>query len=73
MIDTPSFKELINSFNQFYRFSGLKAKIEKCEVADIGFLKRVTEAVFGLKYVDLSNDIIKMLGIYFSYKKKVKM
>ena len=38
--DTPSVKELINSFNQSYHFSGLKAKIEKCEVVGIGFLKR---------------------------------
>ena len=29
--DSPSVKELVNSFNQFYYFSGLKASIEKCE------------------------------------------
>ena len=38
----PSVKELINSFNQFYHFSGLKTNIEKCEIADIGSLKGVT-------------------------------
>ena len=38
-------KELINSFNQFYHFSGLKANIGKCEIAGIGSLKGVTEAV----------------------------
>ena len=37
--DIPSVKELINSFNQFYHFSGLKANIEKCEIAGIGSLK----------------------------------
>ena len=59
-------KELINSFNQFYHFSGLKANIEKCEIAGIGYLKGVTDAVCGLKCVDLSNDTIKILGIHFS-------
>ena len=69
--DILSVKELINSFNQFYHFSGLKANIGKCEIACIGFLKGVTEAVCGLKSVDLSNDTIKILGIHFSYSKKV--
>ena len=67
--DILSLKELINSFNQFYHFSGLKANIGKCEIAGIGSLKGVTEAVCGLKSVDLSNDTIKILGIHFSYNK----
>ena len=71
--DILSVKELINSFNQFYHFSGLKANIGKCEIAGIGSLKGVTEAVCGLKSVDLSNDTIKILGIHFSYNKKVQM
>ena len=72
--DILSVKELINSFNQFYHFSGLKANIGKCEMAGIGFLKGVTEAVGGLKSVDLSNDTIrKILGIHFSYNKNVQM
>ena len=66
-------KELINSFNQFHHFSGLKVNIGKCEIAGIGSLKRVTEAVCGLKFTDLSNDTIKILGIHLSYKKKVQM
>ena len=66
-------KELINSFNQFYHFSGLKVNIGKCEIAGIGSLKVVTEAVCGLKSADLSNDTIKILGIHLSYKKKVQM
>ena len=68
-----SVKELINSFNQFYYFSGLKANIEKCEIAGIGSLKGVTEAVCGLKCVDLLNNTIKILGIHFSYNKNVQM
>ena len=71
--DIPSVKELINSFNQFYHFSGLKANIEKCEIAGIGSLKEYAEAVCVLKCVDLSNDTIKILRIHFSYNKKVQM
>ena len=65
--------QLKNSFNQFYHFSGLKANIGKCEIAGIGSLKGVTEAVCGLRSADLSNDTIKILGIHFSYNKKVQM
>ena len=54
--DILSVKEPIN---QFYHFYGLKANIGKCEIAGIGFLKGVTEAVCGLNSVDLSNDTIK--------------
>ena len=39
--DILSVKELINSFNQFYHFSGLKANIGKCEIAGIGSMKGV--------------------------------
>ena len=67
--DILSVKELINSFNQFYYFSGLKANIENFEIASTGSLKGVTEAVCGLKCIDLSIDTIKTLGIYFFYKK----
>ena len=71
--DILSVKKRINSFNQFYHFSGLKANIGKCKIAGIGSLKGVTEAVCGLKSVGLSNDTIKILGIHFSYNKKVQM
>ena len=40
--DIPSVKELINSFTQFYHFSGLKANTEKCKITSIGSLKRIT-------------------------------
>ena len=69
----PSVKELINSFTIFYHFSGLKSNIEKCKITGTGSLKEDTEAVYGLKCVDLYNDTIKILGIHFFYNKKVQM
>ena len=56
----PSVKELINSLNQFYSFSGLRANIKKYEIAEIDSLKGVTEAVRDIKCVDLSNDTIEI-------------
>ena len=73
LIDIPPVKKLINIFNQFYQFFGLKANNGKCEIAGIGSLKGLTEVGCGLKSVDLSNDPIKLLGIHFSYNKKVQM
>ena len=70
--DIPSVKELINSFGQFYHFLGLKANIEKCEIAAIGSVKRVTEGVCGLKCVDLSDETIKLLAISLTKKFKCK-
>ena len=43
--DILSVKELINSFNQFYHFSSLKANIRKCEIAGVGSLKGITETI----------------------------
>ena len=57
--DILSVKELINSFNQFYHFSSLKANIKKCEIAGIGSLKGVREALYGLKCVDFPNDKLR--------------
>ena len=71
--DIPSVKELINSFDQFYHFSGLKANIEKCEITGIGSVKRITEAVCGLKCVDLSDETIKLLAISLIKKFKCKI
>ena len=57
----PSVKELINSFHEFYCFSGLKTNTEKCDITGIDSLKGVIEPVCGLKFVDLSFDTIKKL------------
>ena len=57
--DILSVKEVINSFNQFHHFSGLKANIGKCEIEGISSLKEVTQAVCGLKSVDLSNETMR--------------
>ena len=44
--DQKSIRELMKTFKLFSKFSGLKPNILKCEVAGIGFRKRVKMAVY---------------------------
>ena len=65
--DVNSMKEMVNSFHIFFRFSGLKPNLNKCEIAGIGVLKGVKVAVCGIQCVDLVLDTIKISGTHFSY------
>ena len=56
----------------FSDFSGLKSNTTKCEVAGIGVLKGVQLVVCDMKYIDLKNEAIKKLGVYFSCNQKLK-
>ena len=49
--DTSSFKMLVETFKEFC-FSGLKPNITKPEIASLGLLKGVLEAVCSFKTVD---------------------
>ena len=57
---------------EFSGFSGLNPNIAKCEIANLGPLKGVLEAVCGLKTADLTNDSITILRIHFSYQNETK-
>ena len=70
--DTISIKHMVDAFYLFSYFSGLKPNSKKSEIADIGTLKGVQEAVCGLNCIDLNNDTLKTLGTYFSYSEKLK-
>ena len=48
------------------QFSGLKINKSKCEVAGIGVMRGV------MKCFNLLTNAIKILGIYFSYNKKLE-
>ena len=52
-------------WNVFF-FSSLKINKENCEIAGITTRKKVKVAVCRMEYIDLTEDTIKMLGIYFS-------
>ena len=64
--------EVLNNFNIMSQFSGLKINKSKCEVAGIGVMKGVKVALCGVECVNLLTNTIKILGIYFSYNKKLE-
>ena len=62
--------EVIRTFEKFSLYSGLKINNAKCETADIGIKKGIKMELCGMECIDLTSDIIKILGIYFSCNKK---
>ena len=70
--DTISIKSLVGTFHLFSEFSGLKPNLSKCQITGIGVLKGVQVAVCGMRFVDLKNDTLKILGTHFSYNEKLK-
>ena len=67
---TKSVINLLEIFKQFSKFSGLKPKKSKSEIAGIGVLKGVIVALCGMRCVNLHEDTIKILGIHYSYNKQ---
>ena len=65
--------ELTNIFNLFSKFSGLKPNKSKCEIADIGALKGVQVALCSMRCIYLVSNIVKILGIYYYYNKKLEI
>ena len=63
--DTKSVTELMNIFDTFLKFSGLKPNKSKCGIAGIGPLKGVRAALCGIGCIDLVFNIVKILGIYY--------
>ena len=73
MRDERPIKNLFNVVDTFSGFSGLKPNLSKCEIAGIGALKGVKKAICGIKCIDLTNEVIKILGIFYSYDKKIEL
>ena len=72
LIDSNSIANLVEIFNTFFVFSGLKSNLTKCKIARIGALDRVQLAVCAMKWTDLRNEAIETLGTYFSYNNTIK-
>ena len=70
--DVQSIENLAEIFNTFSLFSGLKPNLTKCEIAGIGAMKGVQVAVCGMRFIDLCNETIKIIGTYFSYNSRTK-
>ena len=70
--DAQSIENLVEIFNTFSLFSGLKPNLVKCEISGIGAMKGVQVAVCGMRCINFCNEAIKILGTYFSYNSKIK-
>ena len=53
-------------------YSGLKPNKSKCKIAGIGVLKGVSMELCGMECIDLTKNSVKILGIHFSYDKKIE-
>ena len=70
--NAQSIENLVEIFNTFFLFSGLKPNLTKCETARIEALNGVQVAVCGMRCIDLCTEAIKILGTYFSYNSRIK-
>ena len=70
--DKESLIEVMKVFDIFSSFSDLKPNKSKCDVAGIGALKGVKMALCGMKCNDLRLNTVNILGIHFSYNKKIE-
>ena len=70
--DKESLIEVMEVFDISSSFSGLKPNKTNCEVAGIGALSEAKLALCGMKCVALILNTVKILGIHFSYNKKIE-
>ena len=71
--DKESVKKVINVFDSFSVYSGLKSNKSKCEIASIGLLKGVTMEFCEMECIDLTKNLAKILGIHFFCNKKIEI
>ena len=64
--------EILKVFDNFSKISGLKSNKSKCEIAGIGALKGSRVAHSDMQYINLNKQTVKILGIHFSYNKKLE-
>lgn len=57
---------MIDTFAFFSYFSRLKLNLIKFEIAGIEVLKGIQVVVWGMRSIDLNNDLLKILGTWIS-------
>ena len=62
----------MNVFDTFSVYFGLKSSKSKCEIAGIDVLKEVSVELCGMECIDLTKNSVKILGIHFSYNRKIE-
>ena len=69
--DLASLKRLLKIMKEFEKFSTLRANVEKCEACWIGKAKENESRPIKYKWASLTKKSIKILGIFFSYDKRL--
>ena len=70
--DEETVIKLMNVFDTFSIYSSLKPNNSKWKIAGIGLLKWVSMELCGMECIDLTKSSVKILGIHFSYNKKIE-
>ena len=70
--DKESVKKVMNIFDTFSIYTVFKPNKTKCEIAGIGVLKGVLMELCGMECIHLTKNSVKIIGIHFSYNKKIE-
>ena len=62
----------MSELNSFFKFSGLKPNKIKRKIASICVLNWVQVALCGMKFVNLNNESVKILGVHLPYNKNLE-
>ena len=71
MRDVHSSKRVLKIMHEFDKYSSLRANVDKCESCWIGKAKKKVSKPIKCRWTSLAKTSIKILGIYFSYDKKL--
>ena len=72
LTDKISVFETLHIFHKFYLVSKLSPNTTKYEIASIGTLNGVYVALSGMKCLNLTKETVEILGVHFSYNKKLE-
>ena len=67
-----SVKYLMQTFNNFSKYAGLNLNKSKCKIAGIGAKRGALVALCGMESIDLLSESVEVLGIHYSYNKKIQ-
>ena len=66
-----SLQHVLNTFDLFSKYSSLNINVNKSEISWIGKWKNKADNPNNLNLIDLNKETIKILGIHYSYNKKL--
>ena len=70
--DKESVKKVINVFDTISIYSGLKPNKCKSEITGIDVLEGVSMELCRIECIDLTKNLMKILGVHFLYNKRIE-